>query len=101
MVEVINSHRTEIEKLCRDHGVRLLYLFGSAVGARFKPQSDIDMAVAFNRDGIAGSFDQFFDFKASLEELLSRPVDLVCIDRIRNRVFRKELEAGRELLYAA
>jgi predicted nucleotidyltransferase len=101
MVNIVKSHKAEIEELCRRYGVRLLYLFGSAVGTSFRPQSDIDMAVAFDRDGIEGSFDQFFGFKSALEELLLRPVDLVCIERIRNRVFRKELESTSELLYAA
>jgi predicted nucleotidyltransferase len=78
-----------------------LYLFGSASREDFGPDSDIDLAVVFSREDFAGSFDQYFDFKAELEQLFQRPVDLVCAGSIRNSVFRRELDATKRLIYAA
>ena len=78
-----------------------LYLFGSALGKDFRQDSDIDLAAVFVRNEVAGSFDQYFDFKTDLERLLSRPVDLVCVSSVRNSVFRQELDETKRLIYAA
>lgn len=58
------------------------------------------MAV-FLRNGVAGSFDQYFDFKVELEHLLERHVDIVCPSSVRNSIFRREIEEARRLIYAA
>lgn len=78
-----------------------MYVFGSALRPDFGPDSDIDLAVVFSRNGVAGSFDQYFDFKAELEQLLQRPVDLVCAAGVRKSIFRQELDATKRLIYAA
>ena len=78
-----------------------LYVFGSVLREDFGQQSDVDMAVVFSRTGVAGSFDQYFDFKADLEQLLGRPVDLVCAAGVRNSIFRRELYETKRLIYAA
>ena len=36
-----------------------------------------------------------------MEQLLQRPVDLVCAASIRNSIFRRELDATKRLIYAA
>jgi predicted nucleotidyltransferase len=53
------------------------------------------------RNGVAGSFDQYFDFKVELEHLLERHVDIVCPSSVRNSIFRREIEEARRLIYAA
>jgi predicted nucleotidyltransferase len=91
----------QIGELCRQHGVKELYLFGSALREDFGPDSDVDLGVVFSRNGVAGSFDQYFDFKSELERLLGRPVDLVCVASVRNSVLRRELDETKRLIYAA
>lgn len=98
---VVDEKARQIDELCRKHAVKELYLFGSALREDFGPHSDIDLAVVFSRNGVAGSFDQYFDFKAELEQLLGRPVDLVCAASVRNTVFRRELDETKRLIYAA
>ncbi len=98
---IVDQQAEQIGALCRKHGVRELYLFGSALREDFGPKSDIDLAVVFSRKGVAGSFDQYFDFKSELEQLLQRPVDLVCATSVRNSVFRQELDQTKRLIYAA
>jgi len=100
-MEDIEEKKDQIHALCRKHAVIELYLFGSALREDFGPHSDIDLAVVFSRKGIAGSFDQYFDFKSELEHLLQRPVDLVCAASVRNGVFRRELDETKRLIYAA
>jgi predicted nucleotidyltransferase len=91
----------KIIRLCQKCSVKELYSFGSALREDFGPQSDIDMAGVFSRSGVAGSFDQYFDFKTELEQLLGRPVDLVCVGSVRNSIFRRELDETKRLIYAA
>lgn len=100
-MSIVDGKKAEIHSLCHKYGVRELYLFGSALCEDFGPRSDIDLGVVFSRNGVAGSFDQYFDFKSELERLLERPVDLVCIESIRNSVLRRELDETKRLIYAA
>jgi len=98
---IVDEKREQITALCQKYAVRELYLFGSALREDFGPDSDVDLAVVFSRRGFAGSFDQYFDFKTALEQLLQRPVDLVCLGSVRNSVFRRELDTTKRLIYAA
>lgn len=100
-MHVISGNIERVVALCKTYNVKALYVFGSVLRNDFCEDSDIDLAVAFDRNGIAGSFDQYFDFKLALESLFGRSVDLICIQGIRNEIFRRELEDTRELIYAA
>ncbi|MDI9432169.1 MAG: nucleotidyltransferase domain-containing protein [Planctomycetota bacterium] len=98
---IVDEKGEKIAALCRKYAVRELSLFGSALRDDFGPHSDIDLAVVFSRNGVAGSFDQYFDFKTELEQLLQRPVDLVCTASVRNSVLRQQMDATKRLIYAA
>jgi predicted nucleotidyltransferase len=98
---ILDKKTEQIGLLCRKYSVKELYVFGSALREDFGPGSDIDLAVVFSRKGVAGSFDQYFDFKNEMEQLLCRPVDLVCTAGVRNSVFRGELDQTKRLIYAA
>lgn len=100
-MNIVDETREQIVGLCEKHGVKELYVFGSVLREDFGRHSDIDMAVVFSRTAVAGSFDQYFDFKTELEQLLGRPVDLVCAAGVRNSVFRQELDETKRLIYAA
>lgn len=100
-MSIIDETKEQVSELCEKHGVKELYVFGSVLREDFGRHSDIDMAVVFSRSGVAGSFDQYFDFKAELEQLLGRTVDLVCAASVRNSVFRQELDETKRLIYAA
>ena len=100
-MNIIDKQINQIEKLCASYGVKELYLFGSALREDFGQDSDIDLAAVFLRNAVAGSFDQYFNFKAELERLFNRPVDIVCPSNIRNSVFRREIEETKRLIYAA
>ena len=100
MMNVLDETREQIVHLCEKYGVKELYVFGSVVREDFGEQSDIDLAVVFSRTAVAGSFDQYFDFKSELEQSLGRPVDLVCDASVRNSIFRRELDETKRLIYA-
>jgi len=98
---IVDKNAEQIGLLCRKYAVKELYVFGSALREDFRAYSDIDLAVVFSRKGVAGSFDQYFDFKTELEQLLRRPVDLVCAASVRNSIFQRELDETKRLIYAA
>lgn len=100
-MSIVDEKAKQIRGVCRRHRVKELYLFGSALREDFGPDSDIDLGVVFSRNGVAGSFDQYFDFKTELEKLLGHPVDLVCVASVRNTVLRRELDETKRLIYAA
>lgn len=98
---IVDKNTEKISSLCRKHSVKELYVFGSVLREDFGSDSDIDLAVVFSRKGVAGSFDQYFNFKTELEQLLQRPVDLVCAASVRNSIFQRELDETKRLIYAA
>jgi predicted nucleotidyltransferase len=57
--------------------------------------------VLFKRDEQTNAFNQYFDLKEALEDLLKREIDLVCANAIRNPFFKQEVERSRQPLYAA
>jgi predicted nucleotidyltransferase len=93
--------KQRIACLCQKHRVKELYTFGSMLRDGLSSDRDIDMAVVFSRVGVAGSFDQYFDFKTGLEQLLGRSVNLACDTAVRNSIFRQEIDQTKELIYAA
>ena len=104
MHTAIAEKRDGLMDLCRRYGVARLEVFGSAArGGDFDPAaSDVDFLVEFRpqRSDLAS----FFDFKAALEALLARPVDLVDrkeIEASGNYIRRRGILAGAESVYAA
>ncbi len=104
MIADIAQHRDELRNLCRRFGVRRLEVFGSAARpADFDPaRSDIDFLVEFAVEET--DFKRFLDFKAALEALLNRRIDLVdrkAIETSRNYIRKRHILAGAEPIYAA
>ncbi len=98
----ISVHQPEIAELCREFHVQRLELFGSALNESFDAaRSDFDFLVEFAPLPSGAYVDAFFGFKAAMEQVLRRPVDLVVDSAIRNPYFRKSVERGKALLYAA
>src|SRR5271166_5012255 len=100
MIDKIESHREELQALCRRFHVRRLDLFGSAARGDFDPeQSDIDFLVEFDRSAPQHPFDAYFGLKEALEALLGRPVDLVEAGAVRNPYLKASIEASREPVF--
>jgi hypothetical protein len=79
--------------------VRRLFVFGSILTDRFNDESDIDMIVDFKKDEVTDYFDNYFDFKYSLQDLLGREVELIEEQTIRNPYFRKNVDSTKRLIY--
>ncbi len=78
------QHRLRIASL----GARRLALFGSRVRGEGSTGSDLDFLVEFEHK----SFDNYMDLEALLEEVFSRPIDLVLSDALKPALRDKILE---------
>lgn len=97
----IESHRVELERLCRQYRVRRLELFGSAATGRDTAESDLDFLVEFEAL-LSGEYaDTYFGLLESLERLFDRPVDLLVASAIRNPYLRRSIDENKALIYAA
>lgn len=98
----ISQSKAAIEKLCRDHHVQRLELFGSAATGHDRlGKSDVDFLVEFNRLPAGGYANAYFGLLEALQQLFGRPVDLVVGSAIKNPYFRQAVEGTKTPLYAA
>ncbi len=101
MHPTLTDKHQQIVELCIQYRILKLEVFGSVTTKAFNDQSDIDFLVEFERKNDINAFEQYFDFKAKLENLFSRTVDLISYKAIRNPYFRSEVNQSKHLLYAA
>ncbi len=102
MVDVLRDKHEAIAELCARHGVRRLDVFGSAARDDYRPgQSDVDLLVEFGpMDGYAKA-EAYFDLLEGLRALLGTDVDLIMAGAIKNRYVARDIEATRQVLFAA
>jgi predicted nucleotidyltransferase len=101
MEPIITENQAEIERLCREHHVRRLDVFGSVCRGDFTEASDVDFLVEFDENVSANRFDNFFELHERLGKLLKRRVDLVEPGGLSNPYFIRRIEQTRRTLYVA
>ena len=92
----IKLDRESIAELCRAYHVERLSIFGSALRADFRDDSDVDVLVEFEPGRTPGF--AFFELQERLSEALGRKVDL-STPGFLSRYFRDRVLAGAEVLY--
>ena len=99
MIPLIEQHRSELDRLCRESRVRRLDLFGSAASGNFdSATSDLDFIATFADTG-SGYANRYLAFAESLEAMFGRRVDLLTERMIKNPIFRRSVERTRECIY--
>ena len=98
-MKLIENNIQKIVALCKKYKVNKLFAFGSILTDRFNEDSDVDLIVSFNKAEVSDYFDNYFDFKCSLEELLGRDVDLLEEQTIKNPCLKKNVDATKALIY--
>ena len=96
---LISQFSNDIQQLCSKYKVRRLYAFGSVLTDKFDKGSDVDLIVDFEPLNIDQYADNYFDLKFALEDTLSRSVDLLEEQAIKNPYFRQVVENQRQLIY--
>ena len=88
-----------INVLCRRYQVQELALFGSALGDRFEPDSDLDFLVEFQPEAQVG-FMKLAKMQREFSALLNRKVDLVPKGGLKPKI-RQAILSSAEVLYAS
>ncbi len=102
MVPQVAENLDRIAEACRRHGVRRLFLIGSALSDRFDPsRSDVDFVVDFGPRERKGFHDVYFLLLADLESILGRHVDLIEASALRNPYMIASVNRTKRMLYAA
>lgn len=108
MQPIIVNNIDSIKRLCREHFIKNLYAFGSAVDGDFTNDSDIDLLYEMNYTGFDFNdlknipydpFLVFFDLKEKLEKLFNKKIDLIPNENFKNKYFLKEVEKTKTLIY--
>ena len=101
--EQLDCTRSKLEMLCKEFGVKRLWLFGSALTSNWEPDtSDLDLLVEFGPppEGI-DLFAQQFVFQVELENLFEMRVDLVERTAIKKQSFKQAVDREAREIYAA
>ena len=98
-MKLLENNISQIVALCRKHKVSKLFAFGSILTNRFSDESDVDFWVSFNKSEVTDYFDNYFDFKYSLEDLLGRTVDLLEEQTVKNPYLKRNVDATKALIY--
>lgn len=96
------QHLEQLARLCAQHGVARLDVFGSAAQSGFDPQSsDLDFLVEFLPGAATDAFDRYFSLLEGLTAICQRRVDLVPVKALRNPYFMHAVEDSRRQVYVA
>ena len=98
-MKLIENNIQKIIDLCKRHKVHKLFVFGSVLTDRFNDDSDVDLVVDFNKTEVEDYFDNYFDLKYSLQDLLGREIDLLEEQTIKNPYLKKNVDSTKMLIY--
>jgi hypothetical protein len=96
----IDIPQQAIVEFCRKWRITEFALFGSVLRPDFRPDSDIDVLIAFDRDAPWSLWD-LDDVADELRRLLGRDVDVVSKRALKNPFRRHEILTTRRVIYAA
>ena len=98
-MNIVEQNILSVFNLCKLHHVKNMYLFGSILTENFSSDSDIDFLVNFGQVDQYQYFNNYMELKEKLEQLLSRPVDLLEEQTVRNPVLRRSIDHNKKLIY--
>lgn len=101
MPTILTDHLDEIATICREYGVRRLYVFGSAVHGTFDPaMSDLDFMVDLGdyEPTVARRYVRLY---MALQDLFDRDIDLITTRSPGSGRFLQDVIATRDIIYAA
>lgn len=96
----IEIPQNSIVEFCRKWRITEFALFGSVLRPDFRPDSDIDVLIAFDRDAPWSLWD-LDDLSDELRQLLGREVDVVSKRALKNPFRRHEILTTKHVIYAA
>jgi predicted nucleotidyltransferase len=97
----IDDYLKDINDLCKTHKVRTLFVFGSVITKKFRPNSDIDFIVDINSNDPIDYAENYFDLKFKLEDLFKKPIDLLEHKGLKNSHLIQSINNSKRILYEA
>lgn len=97
-----NSKLKDIALFSRRWKIREFAVFGSVLRDDFKPESDVDVLVAFSRNTEWGLFDHV-QMRNELETLFGRKVDLVtrrALEQTQNHILRERIMNSAKVIFS-
>ncbi|MCF8234464.1 MAG: nucleotidyltransferase domain-containing protein [Bacteroidales bacterium] len=98
-MSIVDQNIDRIRKLCEQHYVSHLSVFGSILTDKFDKNSDIDFLVDFSNMDLKNYADNYFSLKQAFEKIFGRQVDLLENKAIKNPYLRQSINSSRRLLY--
>jgi len=98
-VNQLSIYINDINKLCYNHSVKTLYVFGSVLTNNFISESDIDFLVEFLPVNSKEYADNYYDLKFSLERILNRKIDLLEETALKNPYFLQSIQNNKQIIY--
>lgn len=95
--------KEKIVEFCKKWKIREFAFFGSVLRDDFRPESDIDVLVTFDKDAEYSLFDMVH-MEDELKTIFGRNVDIVSrrgIEASRNYMRRNAILSSTEVIYAA
>lgn len=100
-MNIIDQHSEQIRKLCSDHIVDQMYVFGSVLTKDFNEKSDVDFLVKFGDIDLYDYFENLLNLKENLESTLNRKVDILEIQALKNPYLKKSIDEKKVLIYGS
>lgn len=99
MAPRVTIDASAVAAFCHRHKIAKLSFFGSVLGDRFRPDSDVDVLIEF-QPGCEVGLIALAEFEAELTEILGRRVDLRTPEDL-SRYFRDQVVESAWVQYAA
>lgn len=99
----IKIPKAKITEFCKRWNVSELAIFGSALRADFRPDSDIDILVSFAPEATISLFDMA-NMQEELQQIFGREVDLISkrgVENSRNYLRRKAILESAQVIHVA
>jgi predicted nucleotidyltransferase len=97
----LNLPNDALEAFCRKWKIREFGLFGSVLRDDFRPDSDVDVLVTFEK-GVPWDLWHVIEMQEELEAIVGRPVDLVdreAVERSDNPFRKRLILNGSQVVY--
>ena len=90
----------EVICLCKKYFIIELSIFGSSIRDDFTQNSDVDILVSFEKNSKITLFD-IMELEKKFSQLLSRKVDIVEKESLKNPIRKNKILSTCEIIYAA
>ena len=98
-MNIIEQHSEQIQKVCSEHKVDQMFVFGSVLTKDFNENSDVDFLIKFGEIDLYDYFENLLNLKESLENILHRKIDILEVQAVKNPYLKKSIDNSKLLIY--